>query len=140
RRQLTNGRYRRLDVPIQRLDRLHEALAIDLQGQRSDRVQQRSSALRAVEAASRSPLRSRETPSVSRGTATAPDRRQMIESVAWAQAASPDSVPRRETVAEPAARLGRIAGKLARHYLREAEREARRRIDSSHHHGQERGE
>lgn len=140
RRQLRSGRYRRLDVPIQRLDRLHESLGADLQAQRDDRAQQRGSALRAVEAASKSPLRSRDTPSVVRSNAAPQDGRQKVDTLALAGAADRKPGLRREVTAFPATRVARIAGKLARHYMREAEREAMRRVEASRPNDRERGE
>ena len=139
RRQLASGRYRRLDIPIQRLDRLHEALAHDLQRQRMERVQQRSSALGVIQGASRPPLR-REGSAPSRSDAAMPDQRPMIQTLSWSRTAERDPGLRPEMTADPVARVGRIAGKLARHYLREAEREAMRRLESSRRPDRERDE
>ena len=87
RRQRADGRYRRLDITRDRLGRLHESLAAEILGQREDRAQLRSSALRAVEAATRSPLRSRQSPSLPSRTTPAADRPGIVESLAWARGA-----------------------------------------------------
>ena len=140
RRQLPTGRYRRLDVSGPRLERMHQALALDITAQRQYRAQLRSSALRAVEAASKSPLRTRQSPSIPTRTTSAADRRQVIESLAWSDGAGRDPRLGRELSTNPTARVARIAGKLARHYLREAEREAMWRLDDSRQNDRERGE
>jgi hypothetical protein len=139
RRQLASGRYRRLDIPVQRLDRLHEALASDLQGQRGDRLEKRHSVLRAIDATSR-PAHRRESPAPSRSDATMPDQRPMIETLSWSRTGERDPGLRPDMTADPVARVGRIAGKLARHYMREAEREAMRRLESSRRPDRERDE
>jgi hypothetical protein len=140
RRQLANGRFRRTDITDQRLGRLHDALAVELVHQREERAQVRGSALRRVEAATRSPLRAPGSPSSFARSTAAEKRRDLIESVAWSASADRDLDLRREMSALPTARVARIAGRLARHYQREAESEARRRLAHAREQGRERDE
>ncbi len=140
RRQLANGRFRRIDVTDQRLERLHEALAAELVKQREDRDHLRASALHTAEASTRSPLRSPGSPSSHARNAAAERRRERIESKAWSPGADRDLVLEREVSAVPTAQLARIAGRLARHYQREADREARRRLADQREQGRERDE
>ncbi|HXA42251.1 MAG TPA: hypothetical protein VNV65_04960 [Candidatus Solibacter sp.] len=140
RRQLASGRFRRIDITGPRLDQLHDALAVELLKQREERAQLRSSALRAVEAATRSPLRSQGSPSSPSRTTAVQKRREIVDSLAWSPAADRDIALRREVSALPTAQVARIAGRLARHYQREAEREARRRLAEGREQGRERDE
>ena len=140
RRRLESGRYRRLDITGARLEGLHQALGSEICRQREDRAQLRSSALRAVEAASKSPLPTRESQTEPAWTIPVLERRRIVDG---SRVAEPGDRRRRAPQrgsGQPTSGVARILGRLARQHLWEAEREAYRRRDDVGNRVRERGE
>jgi hypothetical protein len=140
RRRLESGRYRRFEITGARLEGLHKTLGSEIGRQREDQARLRSSALRAVEAASKSPLRTRESPSEPTWTIPVLERRRIIYASRVAEPG--DRKPRapQRASGKPTAGVARILGRLARQHLWEAEREAYRRRDDAGNRARGRGE
>jgi|GEM_PF-3268673 len=139
RREMSGGRFRRLDIPQARLERLHQALSADLTHQREERAQLRSSALRAVEVKSKSSLHTIESPSVV-DWQSAVVKRPLAASTNGPAPMAIGRRPNGELAGHAGIRAGRVVGKLAKHYLRQAEAEARRRQRESRDDDRGRGE
>jgi hypothetical protein len=139
RREMSGGRYRRLDIPQARLERMHQALNADLVQQREERALLRSSALRAVEVKSKSSLQTMEPPSVVHRSSAVVEL-SLADSTTGPDAMAIGRRPSWDLAGQAGDRAGRLAGRLARHYLRQAEQEARRRQRESRDGDRGRGE
>ena len=120
-RELDDGRYRTLLITNPRRARMHEAINLEMARQREARTNRQQVALRATEAARPTPLQTDQRP-VQR-----PTQHDLETTAAYSAHGS-----RMDRVAllvrnRPLTRLAHVAGRLAGQYLRDAEREARRR-------------
>jgi hypothetical protein len=122
-RETRPGEYRTLVITRERLQRMKVALHEELARQRGVRLRVRGTALRAGEAATLSPLHPlRSSPSDAQSHARVePPRKEEI--LAFSRAATRRYLPYIER--HPTARVAVMAGRLARHYRRDHDREQR---------------
>jgi hypothetical protein len=126
-REVASGRFRTLVVTNQRRERMHMALNDEMVRQREIRSYRQDAALRAAEAARGAPLQTRGYPDLPESQRRTPEQHPLVESLAWSRLVDRNPRMSRTIRSLPTAQIAQMSGRLARHHLRQAEREARRR-------------
>jgi hypothetical protein len=126
-REVASGHFRTLLVTNQRRERMQTALNDEMARQREVRAHRQHAALRAAEAARVAPLHAIGISDLPQSQGRKPDQRSLVEALAWSRLADRSPRMSRTIRGLPTAHIAQLAGRLARHHLRQAEREARRR-------------
>jgi hypothetical protein len=140
RREVSPGRFRTLLITDARLERMKAALQLGMTQQRETRSRLLGTALRAGEARSKSLLHDISSPSPSPVPTPGREHGASIDISAWSENGHRDAWVGRQTMGAAALRVAALAGRMARHYLREAEDDAEQRQQPSRSLGRGRGE